>query len=187
MIRMTFQHLAKAKASVYRYSEKDEWWATVKVYDTKDNAITFETGDYPHKVEAIMAAMDAVDVARAAVQKLADDEGMRDIEDSVEEKRLIDNGTEALPEPATATTPNAVTLQVMRDTDKLFDELGAAMRQSEPDGPIADSVEGYRVSADEVLDDHDSDCDCTDCVCRREDDARDAEDRAYDERKEEKA
>jgi hypothetical protein len=98
MIRMTFQHLAKAEAMVYQNGDRGAWWVAVKVYDTKDNAITFETGDYDCKVKAIMAAMDAVDVARAAVQKLADDEGMRDLEDSVEEVRIIAGGTEALPE-----------------------------------------------------------------------------------------
>ena len=151
MIRMTFQHMASAEANVYKYEGGNRWWANVKLYDTQENAITFETDDYGTKVEAIMAAFDLVDTARAAVKKLADDEGMRDLEDSVEEATLVANGTEALPEIGGA--------------GKWDNEKGFV---SEPDGPVADSVDGYRVSPDEVLDDHDRDCDCPDCIERRD-------------------
>ena len=41
-----------------------------------------------------------------------------------------------------------------------------AIPPSQPDGPIADSVDGYRITQEEVLV-HDADCDCGDCVENR--------------------
>ena len=59
----------------------------------------------------------------------------------------------------------------VRNGEKLFDPdfQRESPRESEPDGPIADSSDGYRLRPDEVLDDHDRDCTCVDCQARRED------------------
>jgi hypothetical protein len=104
MIMIDFHNLAKATAGVFQIQPEGRWFATVNAED-ETGQVTFYTGNHKHKVEAIMAAFELVDTLKAACQKLADDEGMRDLEDSVEEKSLIDGGTEAIPEPEYTSKP----------------------------------------------------------------------------------
>jgi hypothetical protein len=104
VIMIHFHDLKKVKARVDRIDAG--WFSAIEIEGDNYSTITLFTGGYhKHKVEAIMAAFELVDTLKAACQKLADDEGMRDLEDSVEEKRLIDGGTEALPEPQYTSKP----------------------------------------------------------------------------------
>jgi hypothetical protein len=54
-------------------------------------------------------------------------------------------------------------------------------RESQPDGPVADSSEGYGVSRQQALADHDSDCQCPDCIEERKfDDSYPFQDEGWD-------
>ena len=84
MIHITMHGFEKAEARVYR-GESEGWFATLSMLDDEMSEVQlFSAPRREHKVQAIMDAFDLVDKMKAAVQKLADDEGMKDLQESVE-------------------------------------------------------------------------------------------------------
>jgi hypothetical protein len=137
VILIGFHHLVNAEAHVNKIGER--WSSVVNAYDEDYNEVSFYAGDHEHKVQAVMSVFDIVGQLQAAVQRLADAEGMKDLEASAAEAKLIAGGSEALPET------------MVDYANGLVDALGKAMAipESQPDGPVADSVDGYKVREEE--------------------------------------
>jgi len=84
VIHITMHGFEKAEVYVYK-GDATGWFAELSMIDDGSSQIHFFTSPRrEHKVQAIMDAFDLVDKMKAAVQKLADDEGMKDLQESVE-------------------------------------------------------------------------------------------------------
>jgi hypothetical protein len=119
VIMVSFHNLVNAKVHVNYVIESGQWSSAISVLDADLNEVTFFTGQHEHKVQALMAAFDIVGMLQAAVQKLADAEGMADLEASAKEAVLIAGGTEALPE-----------FNMVEYTEKVLDLVSESVKKS---------------------------------------------------------
>lgn len=95
MMTVYLQDFARARADVYQVT--DRWVATLFLYDERGDYISVHApGSYEYRVQALQAAFDMVDQQRAALLALSDVVMKEDMEASIEEKKLIENGSEAI-------------------------------------------------------------------------------------------